>query len=293
MSIQIPPSLRAIIDAGSPGELAELAELAASDAQVRIEIDGRVVTLSAETRMALRRVIEHMQRGDDLRRQIDPESLQVRLEPIVDLNTGHPVGFEALTSFGEREAIAGAWFKEAAQLGVSQEIELAAVEKALAKLPEIAKEHYLSVNVSPRSALSAGLSQMLRHIDAERIVLELTEHAEVDDYAELNAALAVYRGRGIRLAVDDAGAGFASLHHILLMKPEIVKLDISLVRDVDTDLARRALVSGLIFFAKQIEAVTVAEGVESPAQAEALRSLGVRHGQGWHFDPEPRATKKL
>ena len=225
-----------------------------------------------------------MRRGDALRRQIDPATMQVRLEPIIDLRTKYAVGFEALTSFGEHHAIAGAWFREASELGVSHEIELAAVAKALDKLEDISEHQFLSINISPRSAVSPDLSKLLRRVDTERIVLELTEHAAVDDYAELNAALAVYRGRGIRLAVDDAGAGFASFHHILLMKPEIVKLDITLVRDVDTDLARRALISGLIFFAQHIDSLTIAEGVETQEQAEALRILGVHYAQGWLFD---------
>jgi EAL domain-containing protein (putative c-di-GMP-specific phosphodiesterase class I) len=112
-------------------------------------------------------------------------------------------------------------------------------------------------------------------------VLEVTEHAPVDDYTELNSALRDLRRRGLRLAIDDAGAGFASLRHIVLLSPHLVKLDITLIRNVDSDEVRRAVVTAITAFASQIGARVVAEGVETAAELATLRDIGVQFAQGF------------
>src|SRR5690348_15161026 len=117
----IPRSLRQLIDSRAPSDLAELAEPLAGEGEIHIDVGGRSFSITADARIALLRVIERMQRGDEVRRQVDPNSLSVRLEPIVDLRSREPVGYEALTSFGEHQTLAGAWFREAAELGVSHE----------------------------------------------------------------------------------------------------------------------------------------------------------------------------
>jgi EAL domain-containing protein (putative c-di-GMP-specific phosphodiesterase class I) len=122
-------------------------------------------------------------------------------------------------------------------------------------------------------------------------VIEVTEHVPVEDYDALNAHLEGLRARGTRLAIDDAGAGFASLRHILLLHPDVIKLDVSLTRGVEDDIARRALASAFISFAAEIGATIVAEGIETRTQFETLRRLGVRYGQGWYLArPAPAAT---
>ena len=118
---------------------------------------------------------------------------------------------------------------------------------------------------------------------AKRIALELTEHARVDDYEGLSRVLTPLRDQGMQLAVDDAGAGFASLRHILQLQPDIIKLDMTLTRHVDADGARRALAAALITFAGEIGASIVAEGIESEREIDALVGLGVQYGQGYHL----------
>ena len=115
----------------------------------------------------------------------------------------------------------------------------------------------------------------------ERIVVEMTEHAPVGDYDGLNTALQPLRDAGARVAVDDAGAGFASLRHILLLAPDIIKLDISLTRGIDSDRSRRALSYALVAFARETQTTIVAEGIETEAELRALRDIGVTHGQGF------------
>ena len=122
----------------------------------------------------------------------------------------------------------------------------------------------------------------------KRMVYAIIKH-KVKDYAELCRALRPLRERGVRLAVDDAGAGFASLNHILALNPDIIKLDVSLTGGIDHDSARQALASSLMAFAARIGATVVAEGIETLRELEALQILGIRYGQGFLLGA-PRAT---
>jgi len=117
--------------------------------------------------------------------------------------------------------------------------------------------------------------------EADRdVVLEITEHAEIEDYPRLIAALDQVRHRA-RLAVDDAGAGYAGLRHILELRPQFVKLDISLVRNVDNDPARQAMVIGMAHFATYVGCDLIAEGIETANELTTLKLLGVAFGQGY------------
>ena len=114
-------------------------------------------------------------------------------------------------------------------------------------------------------------------------MLELTEHTRFDDYTKLMPALDVLHARGVRTAVDDAGAGYSGLQHVLHLRPDILKLDLELTHGIDTDPARHALATALIGFAGTIGAVLIAEGIETPAELAVLRGLGVAWGQGFHL----------
>jgi EAL domain-containing protein (putative c-di-GMP-specific phosphodiesterase class I) len=151
---------------------------------------------------------------------------------------------------------------------------------------------YLSINLSPQMLRVPDLYQLLRNVPPGRVVIEITEHAPVDDYGFLRHALTRLTSLGIRIAVDDAGSGFASLRHILNIRPDIIKLDLDLTRGVDTDPARRALATSLVGFGEEIGAVIVAEGIETAAEFRTLLSLGIQYGQGFHIarptnDPLP------
>lgn len=205
------------------------------------------------------------------------------VQPIVDLVSGAPVGFEALARFdAETPHPPNVWFAMADEVGMGLELELAAVSSALRHVDRLPDDVYLSLNVSPRTAVSGEFAALLQG-GTERVVIEVTEHAAIVDYPLFNSSVARLRFRGMRYAVDDAGAGFSSFSHILSTKPDIVKLDISLIRDVDRDLGRRALLHGLIYFIEQINATVVAEGVETMEEAEALKRLGVHCAQGYYF----------
>ena len=266
-----------------------LCSLVDPSSEVVLEVDGRRVPLPASLRTLLQRAVDHLRRGDDLRRSLGRAPARTLLQPVVHLETAQTAGYEALSDLSTRDLEgAGSWFRDAAVLGLGEEFELVLLSLALEELGGLPDDVYLSVNVSPQTVVSPHLPGLLRDVGAGRLVLELTEHMPVEDYVSLNLALTGLRERGIRIAVDDAGAGFASLNHILLIRPEIVKLDVSLIRDIDTDVARRSLVTGLCGFTAEIGADCVAEGVETDAQARTLRELGVTYGQGWHLGPPRR-----
>jgi EAL domain-containing protein (putative c-di-GMP-specific phosphodiesterase class I) len=173
------------------------------------------------------------------------------------------------------------WFADAAAVGLLEELELMAVRAAMSRLDDVPERCFVSLNLSPSSACSEPFRDELKDVPLDRLVLEVTEHAPVDDYTELNSALRDLRRRGLRLAIDDAGAGFASLRHIVLLSPHLVKLDITLIRNVDSDEVRRAVVTAITAFASQIGARVVAEGVETAAELATLRDIGVQLAQGF------------
>jgi EAL domain-containing protein (putative c-di-GMP-specific phosphodiesterase class I) len=168
-------------------------------------------------------------------------------------------------------------------VGLGVELELHALRAALAERHRMPEEVYLSLNVSPQTAMSPLLFDLLEGSPCERIVLEVTEHVGIEDYDALSESLGRLRSRGVRIAIDDAGSGYASLRHILNIRPDIIKLDIALVRGIDSDPARQALAVALVSFRKDIEAVLVAEGIETQSELEVLVQLGLQHGQGYHL----------
>ena len=216
---------------------------------------------------------------------IDGGEIDLELQPILDLADRQPVGFEALARFyAPPQRAPDVWFHTAASLGLGEALERLAVRAALDLLDDLPDDTTISINVSPEIAVSDVLFDLVAPV-AERLILEVTEHALVDDYDKLRTALARLRALGARVAIDDVGAGFATLSHILSLCPDIVKLDVSLVRNIDSDPWRRALAGSFVTFAREIDATIVAEGVETVEEFELLRELGVRYGQGFYLGP--------
>ena len=140
--------------------------------------------------------------------------------------------------------------------------------------------------------MSDDFESRLDDVPAERIVLELTEHTEVTDYANFAQGLESLRSQGVRLAVDDTGAGFSSLQHVLNLRPDIIKLDVGLTRGIDRDPARRALGRALLTFGLDAyDASIVAEGIETEGELEVLRALGCPCGQGFYLGRPGRLTQ--
>ena len=207
---------------------------------------------------------------------------QIALQPIVTLGSRAVTGFEALSRFSALPYRSpDFWFADAAEVGLGVELECMAVSEALAALKWLPVDQSLSVNVSPATAMRPELAATLADAPMDRLVIEITEHAAVADYDDLSARLQPYRDRGARIAIDDAGAGFSSLQHIIKLQPDIIKLDYSLTHDIDRDRARQAMCSAMVMFARGTGAVLVSEGVETVDELETLTMLGVSRGQGY------------
>ena len=209
---------------------------------------------------------------------LDASAFAPFFQPIVDLRTNSVVGYEALTRFADGVS-PDVKFITADRVGLGMELEVATMRAALEAATILPPDAYLSLNASPALIDSGQLQGLLRG-RTRAIVLEITEHVAIDDYPALRASLAAL-GPTVRLAVDDAGAGYASLRHILELAPDFVKLDIGLIRGIDMDPARQALLAGMGYFAVKRKIRLVAEGIETATELESLRGLAIRYGQGY------------
>jgi PAS domain S-box-containing protein len=221
---------------------------------------------------------------------IDDRAFTPVFQPIIDIIRGGVVGYEALTRFddGVPPAIR---FADAASIGLGLDLERATLEAALVAAKGLSRSRFLHLNVSPALVRARTDLNRLLGNGGSRLVLEITEHSGVGDYLEFQEAIASI-GRSVLLAVDDAGAGLASFRHIQELRPAFIKLDISLIRGIDTDPAKQALVAGMRHFARMTGRRLIAEGIETEAQAAALRALHIRLGQGYLFGrPAPLAAR--
>lgn len=219
---------------------------------------------------------------ESLQLAIDAGQPSVAFQPVVDLHDRRVIGVEALARFLlEPRLPPDVWFDAAHRVGLGIDLELTAVRNAVRAAASLPRHVYMAVNVSPDTVLAPRFDEMLADAAADQLVLEITEHARVDDYAVIREALSPARGRGVRIAIDDVGAGFASLRHVLRLDPEIIKLDQEITRGVEHDAGRAKLVGGLIAGASAVSTLVIAEGIETEAQLLRLLELGVRGGQGF------------
>ena len=210
------------------------------------------------------------------------------LQPIVDLVSGRAVAAEGLTRFtasspaSNEDRSPAQWFDDAARLDMREQLELATAAAVLDLLDDVVPDPVaVSVNLSPQTLVDPGIVELLRDRPLHRIVIEMTEHAPVEDYSDLAAVLNPYRAQGLQVAVDDAGAGYASLRHVLAVRPDLIKIDMALIRGSDGDLARRTLLTALADFAEATGCRLVAEGVETDGELRAVAACGVHLAQGY------------
>lgn len=210
---------------------------------------------------------------------------QMTTQPICAIGGAvETVGMEALAKFGTApRRPASAWFAEAGEVGLGLALELAAIQKALRLAQDLPPPLFLSFNASPDTVMSEAFAKMMTGPMTRRLVVEITERTTIANYATMQDRLAPLRQAGLRLAVDDAGAGYSSLQHIFRLRPDFIKFDMSLTRGIDTDLVRQALVGALVGFSHETDSTIVAEGVETAAELAALRTLGVPLAQGHHL----------
>jgi EAL domain-containing protein (putative c-di-GMP-specific phosphodiesterase class I) len=212
---------------------------------------------------------------------LEARDLQMVYQPAIRLDEPGIEFLEALARFrSDPYESPDRWFAAAAEVGLGTELEILAVTLALEGFRAFPDTAVVSINVSPQTATSAEFQRAVSAMPLHRIILEITEHQAVELYEPVLKALEPLRKQGLRIAVDDAGAGYSSFHHILRMRPEFIKLDLALTRGIDRDSARRALAAALVWFAKETGSKLVAEGVETARELRTLRDLGVKIVQG-------------
>lgn len=211
---------------------------------------------------------------------LEAGGLEIHFQPIVDLRDGLVVGAEALARLpaapGHRD-----WFALAAAAGATPQLEIALVELAIAQSRRLPRGAYLSVNVSPDVMCMPRFRRLVRGVRDRPVLVEITEHGSASDVAGLKLAREELGRAGVRVAIDDAGAGYSGLQRIADLEPDVIKLDASLAQGIDCAPVRQALVAALVDAAGRLGADVVVEGVERPEQLEALRTLDVRYGQGY------------
>ncbi|WP_336033793.1 EAL domain-containing protein [Geodermatophilus sp. FMUSA9-8] len=257
-----------------------------SDKELTGRDEALMKVLASAASVIIEPEIREQQRRDDIDARLDPlvaaGGPSVVLQPIVDLDTGVRVGAEALSRF-PREWGKGpdVVFEEAHSVGRGHEVELLALRGAAAHLDRVGG--YVAMNVSPQTLLTPGFAALLADLPLDRILLELSEHDPVEDYDALTTALMPFRAAGMRLAIDDVGAGFSSLRHIVVTNPDVIKMDRSIVSGLHADPVLSKLVESLVNFGHGCGVKVVAEGIETAEEAARLRDLGVDLGQGWFF----------
>ncbi len=263
------------LDAGALSPLRLVADLAAG----YLEAIDAVQAERRERRRSLEAVLA------------DPGALTVVFQPLRDLRTMELVALEALARFPGRSEGPAWMFAEAAEVGLSLDLEMRAIRAALSAFDDIPAPVKLNVNVSPATLCSEEFFDAIAGTPPGRLVVEVTEHAAIDDYGELQKASARLAAAGIWLAIDDVGMGFSGLNRILESSPHELKLDAAVIRDVDHNPVKQALIESLHSFGRRAGLQIVAEGIETAAELDALRAIGVTQGQGYHLGhPQPLAA---
>jgi len=219
---------------------------------------------------------------DALTELIDAEDIEIAFQPIVDLRSGACLGVEALSRFPEPFDSPEDLFADADGVGLSLELERLAIREAWHGLEWLGPEQFLAFNVSPDALLELGRRAQLRtDLPVSQVGVEVTEQSVVRCYDDLRDVVAPLRAEGLRVAVDDAGAGYASLQHIVELRPDFIKVDRSLVHGVADDHVRRVAVSAFVLVSQDLGATVIAEGVERPRDLAVLCDLGVHAAQGY------------
>ncbi len=287
-----PQIVMAMLRAGATGFIAKPAGADDLIASVRAAANGQMSLAPEFSGPVLEQLIIDLQ---DRERAADERTIMrdrvqaimrgpvaMAYQPIIALADNAPIAVEALARFAtEPPRMANVWFREAARCGLIVDLDMVTMTKALEALEWLPHDVSLHINLAPETLFAGRGTELLDLVEPERVVVEITEHSDIEDYGHLNRALAPLRERGVKLAVDDVGAGFSSLRHVLVLEPDMIKLDVSLCRGIDSNGVRRALARALTAFGQEVDKMVVAEGVETESELEALLELGVTHAQGY------------
>lgn len=279
-----------VLKGTAPDRLAEAVRAAARGDRYLVPEVGRVAVEALAERL---RAEHHEELLGERRRNRITGLLRERpfttvFQPIVELATRRPMALDALSraSDGATRGVEQ-WLDEAASVGMRESLEIALAAAALQHLDRLPAGLRMGVRVSPATAAAGRLHEVLVG-RAPCVIIELTDPASVDDPGALRRALAPWRDEGALVAVDDRGAGYVGLRHVLELEPDIIRIDAAIVRNVQADERRQAMARVLAGYAEDVGAISVAEGIEHEVEATTLAELGVRGGQGFHLGrPRP------
>jgi EAL domain-containing protein (putative c-di-GMP-specific phosphodiesterase class I) len=235
----------------------------------------------------------------DVPRILKGDSIQMAFQPIVNLGSRESIGYEALARFPEEEIVSPqGWFAAAAAQGLEEELEILAVASALSQLDDLPAGAFVSLNVSPATAGSPSVRDLIDVEQRARVIFEIKEDAAIEDYQRFTGVIDELRATGVRIAVDDAGLADVSLRHMLDIRPDFIKIDTDVTRGVDHDPVKQAIVMAFRSLAAQAGALSLAEGIETEEELETLRSLNIDLGQGYllgrpaYLDKVPKHRKR-
>lgn len=223
---------------------------------------------------------------EEVQQLLGSDRLFTVFQPIVSVETGRMIGAEALARIAESDRNVQDWFAVAGEVGLTAHLEIHALRMALQASAALPGDIYLSVNLSPDTLSRPGTIELLTCnglVEPSRLVVEITEHAAIECYDDIRDVIAQLRAHGLRVAIDDAGAGYSSFRHIIELTPELIKLDRSLMIDIGHDQARRAFASATVIFALETGATVIAEGIESIDELRCAQTIGIDAAQGYLF----------
>jgi len=243
---------------------------------------------------------------DEFKKLLDEKNFEIEYQPIVSLSSGAVLGWEALTR-GPRDShfrSPHVIFSFAAEVNLLYPVERVCRYLAIKNIGRVGREQKLFLNINPltisdSSFVKGETVKVIQEsgLNQRNIVFEITEQADLRDLPHLTRTLEHYRGQGYMVAIDDMGAGFSSLQGIAQVRPDYIKIDISLVRGVEGDPVKTALMETFVTFAEKIGCFIIAEGIETENELRALVKMGVHYGQGYYLArpayPKPLPESEL
>ncbi|MBA6224046.1 EAL domain-containing protein [Colwellia sp. MB02u-18] len=213
---------------------------------------------------------------------LEQNKINIHYQPIFNFHSNKIIGYESLSRFNtipyESPDI---WFADASQVNLGEELEILAIKSAIKGIDEFNLDTYIAINSSPAYVLNGAVARALQGVNLERIILEITEHAPIENYPDFRKALEPLRKQGLRIAIDDVGSGYSSFQHVLELEADIIKLDITLTQNINFSHKKYLLAKALCAFSKAINCSIIAEGVETLEELNSLRELGVDSVQGY------------
>lgn len=239
-----------------------------------------------------------VKRSNELNRILDSKLINTVFQPIISLKDGSILGYEALSRGPENSILFSPdkLFNAAERFNKLWDLEMLCSTKAIEKAAKMDKDKLLFINVSPMiindSKFNKGFSKMLlmkNKISSETVVFEITERTSIKDYKSFRDILNNYIDHGYKIAIDDVGSGYSGLKTIAGTKPNYIKIDMDIIRDIDKDSFKQAIIKNFVSLAQNTNFKIIAEGIETEAELNTLIKLGVYAGQGF-FLQKPKDT---